>query len=97
MMHLLGLFYVGLWITVGATCGFLSRYGLAAQKKGPPYYKAWFMYTIGMSFCFGALNSIYEIHCIQLLGNSWEWVGMAALVISFFTSLYLGFFRGRLP
>ena len=83
-MTLLGLLYLGLWTAVGATCGFLVCYGLSAQKKGPPYYKAWIMYATGMAFCFGLLIGIYEIDRARQLSDAYGWLGIAAMAISFF-------------
>lgn len=82
-MPSLGLLYVGLWVAVGATCGFLVCYGLNAKKSGPPYYKAWAMYAVGMVFCLGLLAGIHEIDRAQLLSNGYGWVGIAAMAISF--------------
>jgi hypothetical protein len=84
----IGLLYVGLWVVVGGTCGFLVRYGLNAKKNGPPYHKAWAIYAIGMVFCFGLLAGIYEIDRTQLLGDGYGWSGIAAMAISFFVLIW---------
>jgi len=88
MISFLGLLYIGLWIAVGATCGLLVCCGLSAQKKGPPYYKVWAVYVIGMTFCFGLLIGIHEIDHVRLLSNGYDWVGIAAMAISFFAPIW---------
>lgn len=87
-MSLLGLLYVGLHFAFGATCGFGVLYGFGAQRKGPPYYKAWAVYVIAIAFCFGLLAGIYEIKHTQLLSDGYSWVGAAAIVIGFFVPIW---------
>lgn len=86
-MAALTLVFVAMWFGVGATCGFLVRYGRDAQKKGPPYLRAWAMYLIGMLVCFALLEGIYELCRSQLLGDRYDWVGMVVMTVSFFGAI----------
>lgn len=88
-MSKIELFYIILLIIFGAIGGCVVRYQLTAERKGPPYYKAWLVYIVGMVFCFVIAASIYEIKNTQLVREGCKWIGITAAAISFFGLILL--------
>lgn len=82
------LLYIGLCAAMGAVCGYLVRYQLKAEKKGPPYHKAWLIYIIGMALCFAIAESIYEVKTSRFLSESDKWLGVTAVPLFFFGSIW---------
>jgi len=81
------LLYIGLLSAFGGIGGYLVRYQLKAQKKGPPYHKAWLIYLIGMACCFAIALGLHEVKTTRLLSEVDKWIGLAALILFFFGSM----------
>lgn len=93
---LFGILYIGSSAAIGATCGLLVWYGRKSERKGPPYYKAWTAYALGMILVFSLILLIRELEQMRLWGEPFRWIALAVLVACFLAPVLVAHKKGEL-
>ena len=92
---LFGFLYVGIWASTAALGGISAMYSRMAEKRGPPYWRAWIVYGVVMALCLVIFAVIHEIDRSGLVDEVYGWIGPAVAILTFSAVLVRSYFKER--